>query len=69
MNLREAQLCVDCEWLYADSTICPRCGSHVAFPVARAMNHSVSVVARFAAPRRLPAAVARPALVRPAFAG
>jgi hypothetical protein len=55
MNLCHALLCVDCEWIYAETASCPRCGSRVAFPVARAMNHSLAPVARFAAPRPLPA--------------
>jgi hypothetical protein len=52
MNLRESLLCVDCEWLYADATSCPRCGSRVAFPVARAMNHGDSLAGLWSARRR-----------------
>ena len=69
MNLREALLCVDCEWIYADSTTCTRCGSRVAFPVARAMNHNASVVLRFRAPRRPAARSTSLAATAGAFAG
>lgn len=51
MDLRNALLCVECEWLYADSTSCPRCGSRVAFPVARAMDHDQSAVGRYLPPK------------------
>jgi hypothetical protein len=54
MDLRTALLCVDCEWIYADATSCPRCGSHVAFPVARAMDHDQAAVGRYLKPKRAP---------------
>jgi len=66
MTLREALLCVDCEWLYAESAHCPRCGSRVAYPLARAMNQDDSAVGGFLAPRRAPARRPRRHLV---FAG
>lgn len=38
MNLQDAQLCIECEWIFAESAHCTRCGSHVSYPVARRMN-------------------------------
>lgn len=52
MDLKTALLCVDCEWIYAGATSCPRCGSHVAFPVARAMDHDQAAVGRYLTPPR-----------------
>ena len=40
MELKNAILCIDCEWVYAQRTTCPRCGSHVAFPISRALAPS-----------------------------
>ncbi len=37
MDLKAAILCIDCEWVYERSSACPRCGSHVAFPLSRAL--------------------------------
>ena len=45
MELNHAILCVDCEWLYAQQNSCPRCGSHVAFPLARALDRKTHAVA------------------------
>jgi len=66
MDLRNALLCVECEWLYADSTSCPRCGSRVAFPVARAMDHDQAAVGRYLPP---PARRRRSAPKRLVFVG
>jgi hypothetical protein len=62
MNLSEAQLCIDCEWVYPVASHCPRCGSQVAYPVARAMDRNPAVMSRMAEPPTngdlLPAVVA-----------
>ena len=66
MNLKDAQLCIDCEWIYALANSCPRCGSAVSFPVARALDHEVHSVAHLARPLPVPSPVTasqRPALV------
>jgi uncharacterized paraquat-inducible protein A len=44
MELNHALLCVDCEWLYAHHSSCPRCGSQVAFPLARALDRRTQAV-------------------------
>ena len=59
MNLKEAQLCVDCEWLYALGSHCPRCGSHVSFPLARAIDGQQSLLPHLNEPQ------VRPTLFRP----
>ncbi len=59
MNLKEALLCIDCEWLYAQCSHCPRCGSHVSYPLARAIDGRQSVLPHLVKPRP------RPTLVRP----
>jgi hypothetical protein len=59
MNLQDAQLCIDCEWIYADARTCPRCGSGVGYPVARALDRQLHSVVHLARP------VPVPALVRP----
>jgi len=66
MNLRDALLCIDCEWLYSASTHCPRCGSQVAYPVARAMNDDRAAVGRFLVSRR---ARLKPRPREPVFVG
>ena len=57
MNLRDAQLCIDCEWIYALADSCPRCGSAISFPVARALDHEVHSVAHLARPLPVPSPV------------
>lgn len=44
MNLQEAVLCVECEWIFDHASHCPRCGCHVIFPVARAMDRRLAAV-------------------------
>lgn len=52
MNLADAVLCIDCEWIYSSLESpqqCPRCQSRVGFPLARKMNdarHSVTHLSR-----------------------
>jgi hypothetical protein len=46
MNLQDALLCIDCDWLYAFASSCPRCGSHVSYPIARAMDQNRGAVER-----------------------
>lgn len=46
MNLQDALLCIDCDWLYSYASSCPRCGSHVSYPVARAMDKNLAAVER-----------------------
>ena len=62
MNLQDAQLCIDCDWLYSYASSCPRCGSHVSYPVARAMDQNRGAVERMewpqmAKPEPLPAPI------------
>ncbi len=38
MKLQDTLLCVDCEGIYSASSSCPQCGSHVSFPIERALN-------------------------------
>ena len=61
MNLQDAQLCIDCEWLYALANSCPRCGSSVSYPVARALDRELHSVAHLAKPLPVPAPIAAPA--------
>jgi hypothetical protein len=44
MNLQEAVLCVECEWIFDHSSHCPRCGCQVIFPVARAMDRRLAAL-------------------------
>lgn len=57
MNLQDAQLCIECEWLYADSRTCPRCGSGVGYPVARALDRQLHSIAHLSRPMPVPALV------------
>jgi hypothetical protein len=57
MNLQDAQLCIECEWIYADSRTCPRCGSGVGYPVARALDRQLHSIAHLSRPMPVPALV------------
>jgi hypothetical protein len=65
MNLKEALLCVDCEWLFEQATNCPRCGSQVTYPLARAMDRRLAAVGCMARPVPPPRLVPRPATLPP----
>jgi len=39
-----AILCLDCEWIYSGSSVCPKCGSDEQFPLARALNRQLGAV-------------------------
>ena len=67
MELKAATLCIDCEWVYERSSSCPRCGSHVGFPLSRALAGRMAArrsAVTFARPLTAPAPPARPS--RPA---
>ena len=56
MNLEDAVLCIDCEWVYSaleHPADCPRCQSRVRFPLARKMNEALHSVAHLARPMRV----------------
>ena len=63
MNLKDAQLCIDCEWIYAHSSHCPRCASSISYPVARALDRELHSVAHLSRPLPVAQVIARPALV------
>lgn len=48
MKLEEALLCIDCETLYSSASQCPQCGSHVCYPLSRALNRPCAPIERFA---------------------
>jgi hypothetical protein len=50
MNLQEAVLCVECEWIFDHASHCPRCGCHVIFPVARAMDRRLAAIGGLSQP-------------------
>jgi len=65
MELKAAILCIDCEWVYERSSSCPRCGSHVGFPLSRALGGRMAArrsAMTFARPFTAPAPPARPQL-------
>jgi len=65
MELKAAILCIDCEWVYERSSTCTRCGSHVGFPLSRALAGRMAArraAVTFARPLATPAPPARPRL-------
>jgi len=50
MDLRDAVLCVECEWIFDHASHCPRCGCQVTFPIARAMDRRLGAVGRLSRP-------------------
>ncbi len=55
MDLRDAVLCVECDWIFDHATHCPRCGCSVTFPIARNLNRRLAAVARLPRPTPPPA--------------